>query len=132
MSAMRFLSVLLLTLGLGGCGALSEYRKESALEATLSQYRAAMRWGHWDTLMGVRAPEAPAVPALDRDNIRVTSYEVRQPPVPVGEDQVRQVVEIEYVLADRQRVRKLYDNQEWRHDAQRKAWLLYSPFPDFR
>jgi len=120
-----------LILLLAGCG-YSEQKKENALESTLSQYRTAMRWGHWQTLVGMRAPKAAAMPELDLDNIRVTGYEIVQPPLPVDDTRVLQVVEVEYVLQDSQRLRKLVDEQEWRHDPEANKWLLHSPFPDFR
>ncbi len=66
------------------------------------------------------------------DNIRVTGYEIRQPPLPVDEAKVLQVVEIDYVLEDSQRLRKLSEQQEWRHDPESKQWQVFSPFPEFR
>jgi hypothetical protein len=129
--ALRLILILLLAVT-AGCSSFAERKKASALEMTLSSYRTAMRWGQWDSVIGYRSPEAPAVPELDLDNIRVTAYEIRQPPVPVKDDTVSQVVEIRYVLTDEQRVRKLYDKQEWRHDPEANQWSLYSPFPDFR
>ncbi len=128
----RLLVLFPLLIALGGCFSLSERTKENALENTLSKYRIAMRWGRWDTLMGFRALKAPAMPDLNFDNIRITAYEVRQPPVPVGEQEVAQVVEIQYVLNDQQRLRKLYDKQEWRHDEETRQWTLYSVFPEFK
>jgi hypothetical protein len=115
-----------------GCGGYSEQKKEMALESTLSQYHTAMRWGHWQTLRGLRGSKAPAVPDIDLENIRVTGYEIVQPPLPVDETKVLQAVEIEYVLKDSQRLRRLRDDQEWRHDAETGQWQVYSPFPDFR
>jgi len=117
---------------LGGCGAYSERKKEMALESTLYQYRTAMRWGHWQTLAGMRGPKAPAMPDFNRDNIRVTGYEIQQPPVPVDETLVLQVVRIDYVLQDSQRLKSLQDKQEWRHDKESKQWQIFSPFPQFR
>ncbi len=129
---LRLLVVLPLLIALGGCSSYAERKKGNELENTLSKYRIAMRWGRWDTLMGFRAPKAPAVPVQDFDNIRVTAYEVRQPPVPVAENEVAQVVEIQYVLNDQQRLRKLYDKQEWRHDEEVDQWVLHSAFPEFK
>ncbi len=116
---------------LAGCG-IAERKKEMALESLLYQYRTAMRWGHWQTLTGMRGPKAPAVPELDLDNIRVTGYEILQPPLTVDDTKVLQVVEIEYVLKDSQRLRRLRDEQEWRHDEEGKKWQIFSPFPEFR
>ena len=132
---MRYLQIFLLIallVSLSGCGGYSERKKEMALESTLSQYRTAMRWGHWETLTGMRGPKAPAMPDIDLDNVRVTGYEIRQPPLTVDETRVLQVVEIEYVLQDSQRLRKLSDRQEWHHEPESKQWMVVSPFPEFR
>ena len=126
------LILIVLVLGLTGCMSFSERKKENALDHTLSQYRTAMRWGHWDTLFGFRDQKAPAVPEQDLDNVRVTSYEIRQPPVAVKENTVLQVVEIQYVLRNTQLLRKLYEKQEWRYGEEEKLWRLHSPFPQFQ
>jgi hypothetical protein len=115
-----------------GCAGYQQSKKESALNSTLSSYQTAMRWGHWETLVSYRGAKAPAVPEFDFDNIRVTSYEIRQPPVSTDENTAHQVVQIGYVLNDQQRLRKLYDRQEWRYDPEAKQWRVFSPFPDFR
>ncbi len=101
------------------------------MDHVLSNYRTAMRWGRWEDLFSFRDPKAPVVPELDLDNIRVTGYEIRQPPVEIKENTVIQVVQIQYVLRDRQQLRKLREKQEWRFDAENKRWTLFSPFPDF-
>ena len=124
--------LVLLALSLAGCTSYQERKKEIVLDNTLSKYRTAMRWGHWDTCLSFRDLKAPTVPEQDLDNIQVTSYEIRQPPVSTKEDVVLQVVEIQYVLRDRQRLRKVYDKQEWRFDVEQKVWRLHSPFPEFR
>lgn len=126
------LFLLLLMIGLAGCSSIQERKRGIALDHTLSDYRTAMRWGHWESLLSFRDPEAPAVPELDFDNIRITGYEIRRPPVEIEENKVIQVVQIRYVLRDRQRLRKLRERQEWRFDPENKRWTLFSPFPDFR
>jgi len=129
---MRLWILLLLTLSLSACVSIKERQKQSALDSMLYSYHTAMRWGHWDTLFSYRAAEAPEPPALDLENIRVTNYEVRQPPVEVKENTVIQVAEIQYVLRDRQRVHRLYDKQEWRFEPESKQWRVFSPFPAFQ
>jgi hypothetical protein len=134
MAAPRYGIVLLLlaVLSLSGCMSLEERKKDAALDTTLSHYRTAMRWGHWDTLFSYRDASAPQAPDIKTENIRVTAYEIRQPPVPISDEQVSQVVEIQYVVEDQQRLRKVLDKQDWRHDKENNQWRLHSAFPDFR
>jgi len=126
------LFLLLLIVGLAGCSTIQNRKKGIAMDHTLSGYRTAMRWGHWESLLSFRDPKAPELPELDLDNIRVSGYEIRQPPVEIEENKVIQVVQIQYVLRDQQRLRKLREKQEWRFDPENKRWTLFSPFPDFR
>lgn len=127
------LLMLLLALAAAGCKSLAERRKDAALEIALSSYRTAMRWGDWDGLLSLRHPQAPPLSEdVHLDDVRVVSYEIRQPPVPIKKGRVGQVAEIRYVMTDEQRVRKLYDKQEWRYDAAANQWRLYSPLPEFR
>ena len=126
------LILIALVLGLAGCMSYAERKKEHALDNTLSQYRTAMRWGQWGAVLGFRDQKAPAVLDQDLDNVRVTSYEIRQPPVTTKENTVLQVVEIQYVLRDLQRLRRLYEKQEWRYGEKDKLWRLHSAFPQFQ
>lgn len=132
MNHAKKLILLFLLLSLVGCASYQEKKKGIVLDDTLSKYHTAMRWGRWDSCLSFRDLKAPAVPELDLDNIQVTSYEIRQPPVSTKEDTVLQVVEIQYVLRDQQRLRKVYEKQEWRFDAEQKVWRLHSPFPEFQ
>jgi uncharacterized protein YceK len=117
MPPVKIALALLVVALLGGCSSLLGNKKESALEATLSEYQSAMRWGYWSTLMGYRGDKAPPVPALNFDNIRVT---------------VLQVAEIQYVLSDQQRVHRVFDKQEWRYNEKTGQWRLFSSFPELR
>jgi hypothetical protein len=132
MPPVKIALALLAAVLLGGCSSLPGNKKDNALETTLSEYQSAMRWGYWSTLMGYRGDKAPPVPALDFDNIRITGYEVRQPPVSVRDDTVLQVAEIQYVLTDQQRVHKVFDKQEWRYSEKTGQWRLFSSFPELR
>ena len=133
MPPVKTMLAVLLALSVAGCSSLPGNKRERALEGTLSDYQSAMRWGYWSALFGMRGDKAPPVPEdLNLDNVRITGYELRQPPVATREDLVLQVVEIQYVLTDQQRVRKVFDKQEWRYDEENTQWRLFSPFPDLR
>jgi hypothetical protein len=129
---MKIVPILLIALVLHGCTSFGDDKKATTLDSTLFAYQTAMRWGQWEALFNYRNVKAPPPPALPFNNIRVTAYEIRQPPVPVQEDQVLQVVEIQYVLTDEQRVHTALDKQDWRYDADARLWSLYSPFPELR
>ena len=139
-----FAALCLLSL-LGGCKTLSELRGEKALQQTLDRYAGALRWGQWASVAELRAADAKPMPALDFDNIRITGYEVVLPPVmkaaPKDEkgetkdedtQEAMQLVRIEYVLRDQQRVRRVQDRQIWRLDPETGQWRLTSDFPELK
>lgn len=121
-----------LVLGAGGCARVKEDAKRIALENTLNSYRQAIRWGQFSAAAGFLSPEQ----RLDLDserlaNLRVTGYEVLQPGLIGPDDTAVQLVQIDYVLEDRQRLERLRDRQRWRHDADSRAWWLESGLPAF-
>lgn len=115
-----------------GCDRIKEERRHRLLEHNTSQYRQALRWGYYDAAMQFVQPEKrqDALPQK-LENIRLTGYEVIQPPVIVSEDKAHQIVRIEYVLRDRQRVDSLTERQEWVYDKTESRWWLASGLPAF-
>jgi len=131
------LFLLLVTLAIAAsCARVEKEKKTQGLEAATNGYGKAIRWAYYETAYGYLHPslrkdeELPA----ELENVRVTSYEVVQPPVIKDKDQTRaeQMVRIEYVLRDRQVMRKLSDRQDWRFDMETEAWWLHSQLPRFK
>jgi hypothetical protein len=127
------LAVLIAVLA-GGCAAYKEDRKQDALEAATNAYQTALRWGYYETAIGYIHPDKRKVLEVPKElvNIRVTRYDVVQPPIPAGEGKVTQVVQIDYLHQDVQRMKSLSDRQEWRYDPETKTWWLYSGLPAFK
>lgn len=115
-----------------GCGTVEKDRKSKSLEAATNGYGKAIRWGYYETAYGYLHPTRRREPSADLGNVRVTSYEVVQPPVVRNEAGAEQIVHLEYVLSDEQVVRKLTERQDWRYDEQAQTWWLHSAPPDFR
>jgi hypothetical protein len=128
----RFSLVSLVALVLIGCGSLKDGRKADRLEASLSHYGSALRWSYFDSAFALRDPQQAHVPLPDMRNVRLTGYEVVQAPVLEGEETAIQLVRIEYVRDDEQRVQVILDRQHWRYDPERQTWWLLSPLPSFR
>jgi hypothetical protein len=114
-----------------GCGGLKQHKKATALESTLNNYRAAMRWSYFDSVHNFRDPEALEPVPQRLDNVRVTSYEVVRPPIMLDDTTASQTARVEYVLEDRQRVRTILDRQRWVYDTEAKTWWLTTPIPSF-
>ncbi len=115
-----------------GCGRIKEDKKAMLLESATSAYRQSIRWGYFQSAAGFVHPDERGEIDMDAlNNVRVTGYEVIQQPVIGANDQAVQVVQIEYVLDDRQTLKSLSDRQVWRYDEKDGAWWLHSPLPAF-
>jgi hypothetical protein len=122
----------LIALLICGCGSIAESRKADALDAAVSSYRTAIRWGRYELAYGLVAPDhRKGVPANIKD-VEVTNYEVVQPPVIGTSDTATEIVHIEYVHQDTQRVQSLTDRQLWRYDPKDNRWWIESGLPDFK
>ncbi|MCA1790779.1 MAG: hypothetical protein LC667_13245 [Thioalkalivibrio sp.] len=124
---------LLMGLVLTGCASLEKDRRAMGLEAATNAYQSALRWGDFDAAMGLLAPELRGAEALPQvlTDLRITRYEVVQPPVIRADDGATQTVNIEYLFEYDQILRRLTDRQVWRWDEQDKAWWLQSGLPAF-
>lgn len=115
-----------------GCASVKEDAKRIALEHTLKSYRQAIRWGYFPAAAGFLSPEQRTELDSERlENLRVTGYEVVQPGLIGPDDTAVQLVQIEYVIEDRQRLERLSDRQRWRYDPENGAWWLESGLPAF-
>ena len=133
--ATPFLLLIAFSLLVGpGCARVEKQKKTQGLEAAANAYGKSIRWAYYETAYGYLHPDKIKEVPEHLENVRVTSYDVVQPPVMVNEEQTRaeQVAQIEYVLRDRQIVRKLSDRQDWRFDEETETWWLHSDIPAFR
>jgi len=135
---MRRLSalIMLLPIALLGACAMDKIRtKETILDETLRTYAATIRWGDMtQALVFVDPKYREAHPLSELDlarykQVQVTAYN-DQPPSPVSETEVRQVVEIGLVNINTQGARSIVDRQVWRYDETEKRWWLTTGLPD--
>lgn len=129
----RITTVWLTAAALAACAA---QQKEKALDDTLEQYEAMVRWSQWDGAVNYIAPdylETHPITRLDMERLRlfrVTSYTVRSStPVDNGDGLV-QAVELRMFNRNRAVEQVVIDQQEWRYDAGTERWLLHSGLPD--
>lgn len=129
----RLCTILLLALALAGCGSFERDKKSMALDAAVNAYGSALRWGYFETASGYLHPEArETAPSLDwAVDLRVTGYDVVQPAMMSDEETASQVVQIDYLYEDEQRVYSLVDRQTWRYDDESGSWWLDSGLPAF-
>lgn len=131
----RVVALALFLLLLGACATEKMRSKETVLDETLRTYAATIRWGDIEQAQAfvdpdvLRAHPPSALDLARYRQVKVSSYD-EQPATPVGENEVRQVVQIGLVNVNTQSARSVVDRQVWRYDAKLKRWWLVSGLPD--
>ena len=131
---LHFCILLTLLLLSGGCETLKSRQSDIELDKVLSSYQNTVRWGSAEKAYIYLKPEDFSNESLPRglDNIRVTSYEVIQPPAEISEGIVQQAARIRYVLKDRQVEHNLVDEQLWEYQPEEKIWYRINPIPEYK
>ncbi len=130
--------ILLVTLLPGACGTvdnIKDKRLANELQAVLSRYESAVRWGTPQNAYGFLKPELAEQTPLPQglENIEVSQYLVVSPPVLLSKTTATQTVGISYILVDRQVEHSLVDHQMWeRKDEQSREWYRANPIPEFK
>ena len=127
------LAVLLTGLSGVGCAVVEKDRRAVALQAATNGYQSALRWGYDETVLGFLHPDQRKTGELPEvfAELRVTGYDVTQPPVIQADGSANQVVVIDYLFEDAQVVKQITDRQVWRWDAATNTWWLHSGLPRF-
>lgn len=131
--AVRFAIPLLAAFLLGGCGTIEKDRRALGIQASTAGYQSAIRWGYYETAFGYLHPDlrkGKAVPT-ELKGVRLTGYDVVQPPLIQEKDTATQIVDIEYLHEDQQVVKRLTDRQTWKWDDKLDSWWLQSGLPKF-
>jgi len=133
----RFWVLLLMIAGgllLTGCKSIKESKEGHHMQARLKLYGKTARWGALENLYGFLTPEESVKVVFpdNLNNIRVTDYQVRIPPMVLEEHKMSQTVTIEYLFTDTQVIRTLSDNQIWEYDEESKDWFRANPIPEFK
>lgn len=131
---LRGTAAAILTAGLAaGCGTIEKDKQALSLQAATAGYQSALRWGYYETAVGYLHPDQrQSQPAPSLTGIRVTGYDVVQPPIVREPGVATQIVAIEYLHEDRQVIERLTDRQTWRWDDNLQNWQLRSGLPGFR
>lgn len=119
---------------LAGCATVEKDKKAVALQAATNGYQSALRWGYYETAFGYLHPDlrkGMTVPEGLKD-LRLTGYDVVQPPTMQDEATATQIVNIDYLFQDRQVVKQLTDRQVWKWDDALDSWWLRSGLPSFK
>jgi hypothetical protein len=99
----------------------------------LKTFEDTVRWGDLANTVLFLGPDERAGAEIQPgiDNVRVTGYEA-SPMRQLDGYRWSGTAAIDYVLIDRQVVRRLVDHQVWRSDDEGETWYRDPPLPVFR
>ncbi len=125
--------VLVSAMLLAACATVEKDKRALALQAATNGYQSAIRWGYYETAFGYLHPDLRKGKPLPEGlkNVRLTGYDVVQPPTMQDADTATQVVNVEYLHEDRQVVKRISDRQVWKWDDALDSWWLKSGLPAF-
>ncbi len=131
----RTLSLLVVSsfLLLAGC---ATSQRSDTLTTTLNAYGSTLRWGDFQSAAQFIDPQLRAahpVSKLDLERyqqVKVSEYDNGAGPVPAGENEVQQTVDISLINIHTQTERSIVDHQTWHYDEKSKHWWLTSGLPD--
>ncbi len=117
------------------CGGLEKKDRVDRLEYTLQQYGAALRWGRYNEAADLRQLRGSRPKEVDFDsleNIRVTSYVIKERLVTADQTEAVVTVEIDFYQEDLVVIQKIEDKQVWWYEEERRRWWLDGELPDFK
>lgn len=129
----RIFLLLLASSLLAGCASIGENKKQQGLEEATLFYEKAIRWGDFTAASRFQHTETgSSQPVRNLDKIKVTSY--RQVNSRTLEDDSKVIisVQIDYYHSDSMKLITLSDEQVWKYEADKSAWYITTPLPDFR
>jgi hypothetical protein len=125
--------LILLSLVLCACTALSANERSALLDYTTGHYEQAFRWGDTAAAGKFRRPGDPAAGAslTGGGQVKVTGCEIMQSTPSADGNAATVNVRISYYHEDAMMVKTLVDAQHWQYDAAQRAWYITSPPPKF-
>lgn len=133
---MRRILIPLVTVSLLALGGCATDKRNDALTTTLNAYASTVRWGDFNSASKFVDPkvlEAHPISPLEMSRYqqyKVSGYDEGNGPVPKGQFEVRQTVQINLVNVNTQSERTVTDHQVWQYDEASKHWYLESGLPD--
>lgn len=130
---MRRISALAAVIGMiavFGCAGLADLGKKESYHDITKAYAHSMRWSDFDTAtLFVRQPGLPDTESLN--NIKITSYEVKQHLVIQEGSRIRQVARVAYFKKSDMLLKTVSVEEIWKFDEEDEQWYLVKGFPDF-
>ena len=122
---------LLISVMLGACASVPE--ELEILDNTLKNYEKAMLWGEYNYIL--TSHKGDKITSYQREklkSIKVTSYDVLRSKLLPGGMKFVQKVDMKYYNRSYGVLRSIRVDQEWVYEVERNAWVVLTPFPNFK
>jgi len=116
-----------------GCGTLGQEQRLTDLEIALRTYGAAMRWGLYDnaaSYVRLRPGSEPVPPCVPRDDVRITTYQVRDTGLSDDGYEANVRATLGYMPLDASAVREVLDVQHWWYSKDAHRWFIDGGLPE--
>jgi len=124
-------SGLIFILSIGGCASVPE--ELEMLDNTLKNYEKAMLWSEYDYILtSHKGQNLNEYQHEKLKGIKVTSYDVLRSKLLPGGKKFVQIIALKYYNRSYGVVRSIRVEQEWVFEEERGAWVVLTPFPDFK
>ena len=130
----------LYVMSISGCAALDAKNQADKLERAVTHYSAALRWARHREAISFHVTQGGKAAEVNLDHLEqfsVTSFNiVSKTIIPSSEkdgvDEAIIIGEMSYFHKEQGTIRKLKLNQIWWYNAEIRAWLVESDFPEFK
>ena len=126
-----------------GCGMMAQKKSSENLTKSMKIYSEALRWSEWHILMSLYKPQPETTAAKENqqadtddnldylDNVKVTSIEETGMNLNAEQTEANTLLQIEYYLITRNKVKKIKHRMIWWYDKEYETWYTSTPLPEF-
>ncbi len=128
------LIIIVMISALTACGNVSEKKKMTNLEESVTSYEIALRWAEHESAYSYHVNEEGVKPETDLERLKeisVTGIEVMEKLVHEDKDKAKVRMNVKYYFKDEGKVKTLKLEHDWWYSEENKQWFIKSDFPNF-
>lgn len=118
-----------------GCANIQDFTKLDHFDTASRAYSHHIRWSEWeDAAIFLKSSEDDSN-SPDRESMqmfKVTNYSIKKTAVSEDQNQVVQIVEVQYYRKDRMVLETIREKELWEWNAEKQKWELSTGLPKFK
>ena len=135
MTKKRLSRILLLSILILSCSAVSNIMKDEKFNNTAESFHYAMRWSDLKTAVTFRQETVPGEISSSLEplkRIKVTSFTVIETIPNENKTEILQIAEIQYYKSDDMKEKTIVSHLLWEYDPKRENWYIVKGWPEFQ